>query len=265
MKRHIFSGVACAMLLLASAKVSQSAALPVVVLGSDYFTTVPAGTTFPGLGNLMGVPLGGVDGNADTVVQRLQDAVFPGLPTSTAPSINIALAALQLETVAPVNFAGNGVDNYFVTLQSARAAGGTASLGTMTITLTSLDDGTAANPEGTFTSSIDVFFDIRKSSLNGPIVFSTDLVLSNSTTAWDATNPPGALLVTGPVGTQSANEHTGKNPNQMDFFPVSPFNESHPSGAVHSVQQTTTPEPGTSLLFGVGLLALAGLLNRKRA
>jgi hypothetical protein len=138
MKRHIFSGVACAMLLLASAKVSQSAALPVVVLGSDYFTTVPAGTTFPGLGNLMGVPLGGVDGNADTVVQRLQDAVFPGLPTSTAPSINIALAALQLETVAPVNFAGNGVDNYFVTLQSARAVGGAASLGTMTITMARL-------------------------------------------------------------------------------------------------------------------------------
>jgi hypothetical protein len=135
----------------------------------------------------------------------------------------------------------------------------------MTITLTSADDGTAANPEGTFTSSIDVFFDIRKSSLAGPIVFSTDLVLSNSSTAWDATNPPGAIIVSGPVGTFAADLHTGKASNQTDFFPVGPFNESHPSGAVHAVQVVSTPEPGTSLLFGVGLLTFAGLLKRKLA
>jgi hypothetical protein len=267
MNRHIFSGIACVMLFLASAKLSQSAALPVVVLGSDYLTTIAAGTTFPGLGNLMGVPLGGLAGNADTIVQREADAVFPSGPVSTAPAIAIALAALQLETVAPVNFAGNGLDNYFVTLQSARAGGGTASMGSMTITLTSADDGTAANPEGTFTSSIDVFFDIRKSSLSGPIVFSTDLVLSNSTTAWDATNPPGAIIVAGPVGTFAADLHTGKASNQMDFFPVGPFNEAHPSGAAHQVTEvsnsTPAPEPGTSLLFGVGLLTFAGLLKRK--
>jgi hypothetical protein len=265
MTRHIFSGIACAMLFFSSAKLSQSAALPVVILGSDYLTTIAAGTTFPGLGNLMGVPLGGLAGNADTVVQREADAVFPSGPVSTAPAISIALAALQLETVAPVN-PGPGLDFYFITLQSAR--GGPASMGSMTITLTSADDGTAANPEGTFSSSIDVFFDIRKGSLSGPIISSTDLVLSNSSTAWDATNPPGANIVSGPVGTFAANLHTGKASNQMDFFPVGPFNESHPSGAVHAVQESNAslvPEPGTSLLFGAGLLALAGLLKRKRA
>jgi hypothetical protein len=184
MKRLALSGIACAVLFVAAARVSQAAALLSVVLGSDYLTSVPGASSFPGLGSLNGVPLGGSLGNTDTIVQRLQDAVFPGTPTTTAPAISINLSALQLETVTPVNFAGDGLDFYFITLQSARSAGGSASLGSMTITLSSFDDGTAANPEGSFSSSIDVFFDIRKGSLSGPIVFSSDLVLTNSGTLW---------------------------------------------------------------------------------
>jgi hypothetical protein len=262
MNRRVFAGFACAILLLASVKVSQSAPLPVVLLGSDYLTTVPAGTTFPGLGNLMGVPIGGVAGPADTVIQRTSDADFPSGPPSTAPAIGIILSGLQLETVAPVNFGGNGLDNYFVTLQSVR--GGPASTGTMTITFSTPDDGTAANPEGTFSSSIDVFFDIRKKNLNGAIVFASDLVLTNSGAQWDATNPAGAFLVTGPVGAQAANLHTNKTSNEMDFFPVSPFTESHPNGANHQVQDAVGPEPCTSLLFGAGLAAVVGLIRRRR-
>jgi hypothetical protein len=169
-----------------------------------------------------------------------------------------------LVTAAPVNFGGNGLDNYFVTLQSAR--GGPDSVGSMTITLTALNDGTAANPEGTFSSFFDVFFDIRKSSLAGPIVFSTDLVYTNEAASWDATNPPGAFIFTGLVGNQNADLHTNKISTQMDFFPVGIFSRTAPNGAVFTMQEASAavPEPATSLLIGAGLLGLAATWKRKR-
>jgi hypothetical protein len=269
MKRLVFSGIAYAMLFLAAGSVSQAAPVGLsVVLGSDYLSSIPGGSSFPGLGTLNGVPYGGALGNTDTIVQRKSDAVFPGgSPPGTAPAIPIELTALQLVTVAPLDFGGNGIANYFVTLQSAR--GGPSSVGSMTITLGALDDGTAANPEGTFSSFFDVFFDIRKGSLGGPIVFSSDLVLTNSSSPWDATPTPGTVILTAPVGSQNANLHTGKAVGQMDFFPLGPFSETHPNGAVHAVQgangnTSQIPEPGTSLLIGAGLLGLAALWKRKR-
>ena len=258
-----------AMLFLAASTVSQASTTSEVVLGSDYLTSPFGASLFPGLGVLNGVPLGAATGNTDAIVQRQGDAIFPGVPGpgNTAPAIHIALTALQLETAAPVDFGGNGLDNYFFTLQSAR--GGPDSLGSMSITLTSLDDGTAANPEGTFSSFIDVFFDIRKGSLNGAIVVSSDLVLVNPGTLWDATNPPGAVIITGLVGDQNADSHTGKASNQMDFFPFGPFAETFPNGGVLAFQEASAttppvPEPGTSLLFGTGLLAVARRWKRKR-
>jgi hypothetical protein len=185
-----------------------------VLKGSDYFQT-DAGTMFSGV-PFMGVPLGTPGlGNTDTIVQRLADADFPSVGTSA--TVRIQLTALQLESVVPTDF-GLGTDFYFITLQTARAGGGQISPGTMTINLNSPNDGTPANPEGTFDSSLDVFFDVRKGSLNGPIALSTDLVLVNSGTSWDADPSPGDLIVPGAVGDQNANLHTGKSSNQMDFF-----------------------------------------------
>jgi hypothetical protein len=266
-RRLALSGIALAMLFLAAGR--ECKALPFsVVLGSEYLASPPGLSSFPGLGTLGGVPLGPATGNADTIVQRLGDASFPGAPGpgNTAPAISILLSALQLETSAPVNFGGASLDFYFLTLQSAR--GGPNSTGSMSITLGSLNDGTAVNPEGTFSRSIDVFFDIRKGALSGPIVFSSDLVLTNGGASWDATNPPGAVIVTGLVGDQNADVHTNKVTGQMDFFPFGAFQEVFPNGAVHTVQEATgttpTPEPGTSLLIGAGLLSLAALWKRKR-
>jgi hypothetical protein len=117
----------CAVGLLVSVQ-TLDAGDATVAPGWDLFATDPTGTSFPGLGNLHGVPLGTFDfdnffgrgigvqnvGNTDTIIERLLAA------TSVSGPIPITLVALQLETVAPVNFAGNGLDNYFITLQSAR-------------------------------------------------------------------------------------------------------------------------------------------------
>ena len=88
----------------------------------------------------------------------------------------IVMDALQLETTAPVNLGGNGLDVYYITLQSTR--GGPASTGTMSVFDTS-------GPHLAVESfNIDVFFDIRKGSLSGPIVLSSDVALLGSTDAW---------------------------------------------------------------------------------
>src|ERR1700736_6576090 len=82
--------------------------------GYDLFQTDPTATNFMGI-PFQGVPLGtynfggiiGVQnvGNTDTIVQRFS-------PIASAPSTTVGtqLIALQLETLAPVNFAGNGLD-----------------------------------------------------------------------------------------------------------------------------------------------------------
>jgi hypothetical protein len=262
-KYRTLSGIALVALFLGAVRVSQASA---VGLGSDYLASIPGASTFPGLGTLNGVPLGPATGNTNIIVRRQADAIFPGAPPATAPAIPSVLSSLQLVTTTPVNFAGNGLDNYFVTLQSAR--GGPDSVGGMTITLGALDDGTAANPEGTFSSFFDVFFDIRKSSLAGPIVFSSDLVLTNSGPSWDATNPTGAFIVTGLVGNQNANLHTNKLSTQMDFFPVGTFSSFFPNGAVFTTQQASAavPEPATMslALIGLGFAGIAGVRRRRR-
>jgi hypothetical protein len=88
--------------------------------GFDLFETIPADTTFTGLGNLMGVPLvtfnfGGTvgvqnTGATDTIIQRTAAATVAS-PPGTATAISIAVVALQLETVTPVNFMGDGLNN----------------------------------------------------------------------------------------------------------------------------------------------------------
>jgi hypothetical protein len=253
-----------------------------VAPGWDLFQTDPTATTFPGLGNLMGVPLGTFNfngtqngnvplpgnpgnvatGGTDTIIERLTAAIPPSPPgAGSMATINLAMVALQLETVTPVNFSGLGLDNYFVTLQAARPTGGPNSTGTMTITWN------ANGLSGTFSSSLDVFFDIRKGSLTGAIVASQDLVLTSSGTAWSDLPPPGAFLIPG------ANLFlAGGSDNTKDFWVnPGPVREVHPNGSVHQAFETGSgpfiPEPASIVMFGFGAIGIAvfGRWRRTRA
>lgn len=249
-KRCLRSAALLALLLSTALKPGFGAIMNVLA-GSDFLTTAP-GTTFNGV-PFQGVPIG--PGSTDTIVERLQN-VNVSSGTGTTP---IQLIALQLMSSAPANF-GLGVGTYFITLQSTR--NGPSSTGTMTINFNGTDDNLPNTPEGTFSSFFDVFFDVRFGSLTGPIAMSTSLVLSNSGASWDANPSANDVIVAGPRGDVAANLHTGKINNvdihDMDFFPVSTITES--AGAdVHTVQTTTTPEPGTLLLMGCALLGLSRL------
>jgi hypothetical protein len=234
-----------------------------VAAGYDLFATTE-GTTFPGLGPLVGVPLGTFDfnngkgavwtGDTDTIVHRLDSVTgVPLNPPDDFPAegtTRLEMLALQLKTATPIDFGGLGLDTYYITLQSAR--GGPATVGSMTITFAS-DDG------GTFSSFFDVFFDIRKGSLDGQIVFSDSLRLTNDDTPWDRDPPPGALLI------DQVNHHLNGVDNTQDFWPIPPIIEQHPNGAVHAVTIAQTPEPASWL---AGLTAVAvglGCARRRRA
>ena len=246
----IRAAFAAAFLFAGLALPSVSRAVPIVDSGYDLLTT-QSGTTFAGA-PFEGVPLGtfnfggtiGVQnvGNTDTIIQRLAPATGPSSQT-----IPIAMLALQLVSVNPINL-GAGVGFYYITLQSAR--GGPASTGQMTINFA---------PQ-TFTSFFDVFFDVRLGSLNGPIVESTDLVLSNSGTAWSNMAPSGSLLING------VNNDLNGTDTSNDFWPGT-ITEAHPSGAQHvagsTTVSTTVPDGGTTLaMLGLALGGLAAVRRK---
>jgi hypothetical protein len=216
-----------------------------VAPGYDLFQTM-TGSSFPGLGDLMGVPLGmynfgGAIGNqnvgmTDTIIQRTQAATVtaPGAIAYpvTAGAISLSVVALQLETTQMVNFGGNGLANYFVTLTPA-----VASTGTMTITFSS-----AAG--GTFSSTLDLNLDIHKGALNGPVVDSlTNVMLTNSGAAWGRIPPPGAEVIKG------VNSMLNGKDTSQDFWPVPPVTEVHPGGGAHVVMDASTPEPSTWIML----------------
>jgi hypothetical protein len=220
-----------------------------VAQGWDLFATDAGSTSFPGLGNLMGVPLGTFDfgnefgrglgvqntGTADSIVQRLQAAQVAGAGQSA--TINVQIVALQLETTAPVNFNGNGLDNYFVTLQSIH--GGPASTGTDTITFDSSGLG------GTYSSSLTIIFDIRKGSLNGPIVDSESTTLTTDSTPWGNLPPTGAITI----------ENVNRVLSGVSGDPTQDFFLNGSEGAV--------PEPSSLALFGLGAAATLGLSRHR--
>ena len=148
---------------------------------------------------------------------------------------------------------GAGAGFLFVTLQSAR--GGPASTGMLTITF-----GPEGIPHGTFDSTLNVFFDIRVGSLDGPIVFSneTPLVLMAPDVLWSHFPPNGAVLIPG------VNFLLNGQDQLNDFFPVGSFEERHPDGTVHGVETGTVPEPTTISLLAIGIAGIAARVFKRR-
>jgi hypothetical protein len=231
------------------------AANPTVNTGYDLLQTDPTATTFPGLGNMMGVPFvtydfGGsvgaaLTGYTDTIVQRVVNSTPPAVP-GTAPTIADQIDALQLETVAPVDFEGLGLNNYFLTLQSDH--GGPFSTGSMTIFFADVNG-------GTFDSSLDIFYDIRQGALDGPIVASSSAIITGSNTPWSRTAPTGADLI------DSINNNLDGSNDAQDFWPANPITESG-GGFTDTLNEAILPEPSsaTGLLF----IAAPFLLRRRR-
>lgn len=220
--------------------------------GYDLLTT-QSGTQLAGI-PLTGVPLGSYNfggmigtqstGDADTIVQRLANASLP-LPSipGDAPAINIQLDALQMVTASPVSFGGGPLGLYYVTLQSTDGTG-PVSTGQMTVDF-------STPTSGTFNSFFDVFFDIRFGSPNGPIVASSDSVLTNSGDTWQST-PPDAndVLING------VNSMLNGGSTASDFWPIGNITHSG-NNASHVVRNAEIlPEPGSLLILGVTALAL---------
>jgi hypothetical protein len=230
---------------------SAFAAVPSVQHGYDLYQTLAA-STFSGV-PLIGVPLGtftfagpGVAnvGNTDTIITRASTAIPGAVPGSA--TISIQLLALQMETITPADF-GLGTNFYFVTLQSAR--GGPASSGTETINF-------ASTAGGTFSSSIDVFYDIRLGGLNGPIAISGDAIFSETSDTWGRTPPAGATTITG------INLDLNTFNNGGDFFATPDVTAAAPGSSQFVFGPAGVPEPASLSLLGFAGIAL--LLRRRR-
>jgi hypothetical protein len=222
--------------------------------GYDLFTTInddfvgnpfssnPLGSfTFPnpdGNPNPITFPTG----DTDTIIQRLS-AATPGSPT-----VAIQMDAFQLVSTTPISFDGGPVGFYFITLQSTDGTG-PASTGQETIYWN-------ANTGGTFTSSLDVYFDVHYSSANGPIVDSGNRQLTSTDVDWSSVPAPGDLTI------PSINFILDQLNGNDDLF----LGETDPvlSFDVNILDGPAMPEPASLGLLAVGAFALWTRPRRKR-
>lgn len=231
------------------------AAIPgIVVLGTDYFQTVPgvgnvSGTWFDfggpiGVVDFMGLPVG--PGNTDTIVQRQANADL----INSGP-IPLQIVTLSLESTSAVDISGTFF-RVFVTLDPANLS---RDVGVMTIM------GNTATG-GTFASSLNVFFDahFQPVTTGNPFDIFSEITLDNFGASWTPTPPPGAVLVHGPLGDQQANCHAPypfclpASSDLVDFF-GSPI-ECSGTGGCHVVIPAATPEPSPLLLLGTAGISL---------
>lgn len=243
-------------LLVLMASFATAAAQGTVALGSDYFQTVAgngdsSGTWFnfgSGIGvvDFQGVPIGNFNGlnvgNTDTIVQRQADA------TLNMGSVPIQLVALSLGSAAPVLVGGN-LYNVSLTLNNAIASTGTISIFGNTTT------------GGTFTSSLNVFFDAFFKPVAGgsPFQVQAETTLTNTGAVWSPTPENGTLLVKGPLGDQQADCHSNpdclpEGSGLVDFFLQGSLMECNDPDGCHVVKPVS--EPAALLLVVPALIGV---------
>jgi len=226
-----------------------------VPLGTYNFDTISSGGSNNGY-------MAGVQnvGNTDTIVERLSPVTVSG---GTTP---LQLVALQLETVSAVTIAGLGTGNLFVTLTP-----GAPETGSMTI-----------NSNDTFTSTLNITFDVHFGSLTGTTIATGLTDTLNGSGFWSHTAPPGSVLIPG-VNYLLNGMPLPSNPSvwsdgdpTTDFWPAGgpivpgqpwiPLTEPE-AGGQHSVDPTIVPEPNTAMVSALAAvigLAYAGWNRRRR-
>jgi len=219
--------------------------------GWSLFQTDPATTSFFGFA-FEGVPLGDFDfggsigletvGPTDTIIRRLSAATVAG-PGDSA-MITTVVDAFQLRSVGDVSILGGPLGIYYLTLSSAR--GGPASTGTMTIGF-----GPEGDPHGTYSSSFDLYVDVRLGSGFGPILDSRLISIPDSGAV------PWRHEPTGPIQIPGVNVHLNGVDSQNDLWAIGMVSKTTPNGSIGSHNAGAVPDAGGSLLlFG---LALAGI------
>jgi hypothetical protein len=219
-------------------------------------------------------------GQTDTIIQRTSDITIGA--TNTSP--NLLITGLQLVSTSSVTV-GAYTGLIYISLDGSPT--GAQDTGTMDI------NGSLAG--GTFSSTLDVFFDICTApgangvgcGSSGTLLGTDDISLSNGSNgngaSWSPTAALGDMIVNGTDengGDQAANCHSyGSNQNclsapaagstsldvgnEVDFF-VTTLTETHPSpGGQHVAGDAPIPEPGTLMLFGPALVGLRRRLAKR--
>jgi hypothetical protein len=246
-----------------------------VLAGWDLFQT-ETGTTFDGVA-FSGVPIGtsftfpatNPEGNpinprnpnlgvTDTIIERNQNVTAaPGGSGTTT----LTFDALQLVTTAPVAAGtfgpGSLAGNYYITLNPT-----VASTGTMTINFANPTPGPPPPAQpigGTFSSTLDVNYELHFGALNGTVVATGSVTLSNSgNVEWSHYPQPTQVQIT------NVNSFLNTVDHSNDFFLLGELTEKEP-GAIHLVEEAgSIPEPSSIVSGSLGLIFGAALYRRFR-
>ena len=253
-KRLFAASAVSVALLMMFAGVAQ--ATTVIDPGFNLFQTAPVSTFFfgppvpnPQFVDFEGNPLGTFDFGSgpvnvdltDTIVERLQIANLGG----GSDTIDIELVALSLVSTSAVDLGfGAGFEDLFVTLNTSSPS--------IQSTMTIFDTG-EGSPHGTFDSILNFSFDVTGSI--GGFYATIEKTITATDQDWQHA-PTGSPIIDG------VNHNLNGLNETNDFWPDGLV--IHDDGTGTAIHTAITPEPGTAVLLGAGLIGLAAGRRRKR-